>query len=113
MGKCEDCKYYTAGEETYCAYDFGDYISCVDNDQFEPKEPTPIKTWQDGPFTLTNSNHYFIIMADHKYNDYVAAYSGMKHATIESARMALGYSMGDDWGKFIKELYIKEVIENE
>lgn len=108
MSKCDDCIYYTNGEETYCSYNWND-ILCTDYDKFTPKKPIPVKTWQDGPFTLTNGDHYFIIMADHKYNDYVAEYSGMKHATIESARMELGYAMGDDWGKFIKELYIKEV----
>ena len=108
MSKCDDCKYYTTGDETYCGYDWGDDI-CKNHDKFTPKEPIPVRTWKDGPFTLTNGDHYFIIMADHKYNDFVSEYSGMKHATIESARMELAYSIGDDWGKFIKELYIKEV----
>ena len=52
--------------------------------------------YKDGPFTLTDGDHYFVLMADHKYNDESdpVEYSGMHHATIDSARMELAYAQG-------------------
>lgn len=68
-------------------------------------------TYADGLFTLTDDNHYFVLMAEHKYNDEsdLVEYSGMHHATIDSARMELAYAQGDDWGNYIKSIEIKEV----
>ena len=110
MSKCDDCMYYTNGEETYCGYDWSKDIKCIDYNKFKPKEPVPVRIWQDGIFTLTNAKHYYVLMADHKYNDeYQAEYSGMHHATIESARMELAQARSDDWGRFIKSLEIKEI----
>ena len=43
MSKCEDCRYYTTGEETYCSYDWCNDINCTDYDKFMPKEPIPKK----------------------------------------------------------------------
>ena len=67
--------------------------------------------YKDGPFTLTDGNHYFVLMADHKYNDESdhVEYSGMHHATRDSARTELGYVHGDDWGDHIKSIEVKEV----
>ena len=67
--------------------------------------------YYDGPFTLTHGEHYFVIMAENKYDDdmMLTEYSGMHHDTLESARLELGFAMGDDWGKYIKSLEIKEI----
>lgn len=66
--------------------------------------------YYDGLFTLTYGDHYFVLMAERKYDDDIMfdEYSGMHHATIESARMELAQAMGDDWGRYIKSLEIKE-----
>ena len=68
--------------------------------------------YKDGLFTLTDNNHYFVLMAEQKYNDEleIVEYSGMHHATKDSARIELDYAMGDDWGRYIKSIEIKEII---
>lgn len=67
--------------------------------------------YKDGLFTLTDDDHYFVLMAERKYNDelHLVEYSGIHHATIDSARMELAYAQGDDWGDYIKSIEIKEV----
>lgn len=67
--------------------------------------------YKDGLFTLTDDSHYFVLMAERKYNDKseLVEYSGMHHVTKDSANMELSYALGDDWGRYIKSIEIKEV----
>jgi len=67
--------------------------------------------YQEGLFTLTDDSHYFVLMAERKYDDEseLVEYSGMHHATKDSASMELSYALGDDWGRYIKSIEIKEV----
>ena len=68
-------------------------------------------TYYDGLFTLTYGEHYFVLMAEQKYDDdeMITEYSGIHHATQDSAKMELAQAMGDDWGRYVKSLEIKEI----
>ena len=69
------------------------------------------KSYKDGIFTLTDEIPYYCVMSIDKNNIAIGEYSGMHHATKESAEIELGYCMGDDWRDNIKSLEVVKVLK--
>ena len=71
--------------------------------------------WNDRMFELTDEEHYFVLEAEiliPPTDDYMyEEYSGMHHATKESAEIELSYVRGDDWGSRVNDVRITEVGE--
>ena len=69
--------------------------------------------WKDGMFELTDEDHYFVLMAEiiimPTYDFNYEEYSGIHHATKESAEIELCFVVGDDWGSRVKDVIIQEV----
>lgn len=69
--------------------------------------------WKDGMFELTDEDHYFVLEAEiliKPTDDFMyEEYSGIHHATKESAEIELCYVKGDDWGSRVNDVIIKEV----
>lgn len=69
--------------------------------------------WKDGMFELTDEDHYFVLMAEiiimPTYDFNYEEYSGIHHATKESAEIELCYVKGDDWGSRVNNVIVQEV----
>lgn len=70
------------------------------------------KFYKDGLFTLTDDIPYYCVMTIDKDNVAVSEYSGMHHATKESAEIELCYDIGDDWGDDVKALEVVKVLQH-
>lgn len=75
------------------------------------KENELRKSYKDGLFTLTDEIPYYCVMSIDYNNVTISEYSGMHHATKESAEIELGYCMGDDWKDNIKSLEVVKVLQ--